>query len=122
MARILIVDDDVQLRQGIALVVTAAGHQPVEASDAQEGLQVARASRPDLIVMDVQMPAGGGPLVNRVLSESVELSKIPIIVCSGMPEGQLRQWFPENPRLRYHPKPLKAGLLQQQIQDLLAAE
>lgn len=119
MARILIVDDDVSLRRGVATLVAALGHQTVEASDAQEALKAARADRPDLIILDVQMPAGGGPLVHRVLSESPELAAIPLILCSGMPLPQMRQWFPERAGLRYHPKPMRAQILQQQLNELL---
>lgn len=60
MARILIVDDDVNNRLLLRLVLEHAGHEILEASDGGEALASARASKPDLIIMDLHMPGMDG--------------------------------------------------------------
>ena len=121
MARILIIDDDVPLRGAVATMLTARGHETAEAGDAHSGVLEARAKPPDLIIMDVQMPAGGGPMVLQSLKSHEELADIPVIVVSGMPEAQLKKWFPNTPKRRCHTKPINWNLLAMQIDELLSA-
>ena len=120
MARILIIDDDGRFRQAAAMMLASQGHQPVEADDAHSGGLQARSQPPDLILLDVQMPAGGAPMLLKSLEGQPELAEIPIIFISGMPESKLKQWFPETPRRRCHSKPINWKLMLQQIDELLA--
>ncbi|MBI4345597.1 MAG: response regulator [Elusimicrobia bacterium] len=121
MSRILVIEDDDSLRRGIAMMLGTRGHQAVEAADAQVGLAQTRAQPPDLMIVDVQTPAGGAPMVIQTIDAQPSLAKIPIIFISGMPEKALAQWFPATPTRQVHSKPLDWDRLWTQIEQLLSA-
>ena len=107
MKKVLIVDDDAVFRQTVVDMLTAEGYEVVEAEDGEKGLEVYTAERPDLIMLDVDMPnldgigflkalrggdgAHAAVLItsNRsgldVISEGVELGVRGYIVKSAMP-------------------------------------
>ena len=69
MARILIIDDNAQLRSMLNVMLTQAGHEIVEASGGTEGVRLYREQPADLVVVDILMPEKGG------LETIVELKK-----------------------------------------------
>ncbi len=81
MARILVVDDEVEVRGMLSQVLRRAGHEVVEAADGNEGVERFREMRPDLTVTDILMPGRGG------LSLIMEIRKIdpsaPVLAISG---------------------------------------
>lgn len=119
MPRLLIIDDDADLRHAMLTLLTPRGHRITEAVDAHDGVAKARVEPPDLIIMDVQMPAGGAPMLLRNLEALPQLAAIPIIIVSSMPEARLKQWFPDTPKRRTHSKPIRWELLCGQIEELL---
>jgi CheY-like chemotaxis protein len=58
--KILVVDDNAEIRKLLVLHLKASGYDTVEAATGLEALKQARATSPDLIVMDLAMPAGNG--------------------------------------------------------------
>jgi PAS domain S-box-containing protein len=83
MATILIVDDHETNRQLLTTLLAYWNHQVVEASDGREGLERARAARPDLIITDVLMPAMDGYEFTRRLREEPDLAATPVIFYSA---------------------------------------
>jgi DNA-binding response OmpR family regulator len=81
--RILIVDDDPDVRQGMHVRLKASGYDTFFASDALSGVAEARKQNPDLIVLDLGLPAGDGYAVIERLKRIPALSVIPIIVVSA---------------------------------------
>ena len=83
MKRILIVEDDRDLRFVIRMVLERAGYEVVEASDGLAALELIGAGPPDLIIADLTMPVMSGvELVDRVRSNPATVS-IPMILLSG---------------------------------------
>ena len=83
MLRILIVEDS---RVNMLLTVTIlerAGHQALQAETAAEGLSLARAHAPDLILMDIQLPDMDGLEATRLLREDSRTRDIPIIALTA---------------------------------------
>jgi DNA-binding response OmpR family regulator len=81
--KILIVDDDRDVQQGMSLRLKANQYDTCLAGDAFSGVAEARRSEPDLILLDLGMPAGGGFLVMERLKMIPSLAVIPVIVVSA---------------------------------------
>ena len=60
MARILVIDDNAQLRQMLKLTLTQAGHEFIEADSGELGLQLYREAPADLVIIDIILPKKGG--------------------------------------------------------------
>jgi len=82
-ARILIADDDPQTLKVIRLHLEHAGYTVTCAQDAYAALAAARQNPPDVLVLDVNMPAGNGFSVQERISKLEELSGIPVIYVTG---------------------------------------
>ena len=83
MATILIVDDHETNRQLLTTLLGYRNHQVVEAGDGAEGLERARATRPDLIITDVLMPTMDGYEFTRRLREEPAVAATPVIFYSA---------------------------------------
>jgi DNA-binding response OmpR family regulator len=81
--KILIVDDDPDVRQGMHVRLKANHYDTCLAGDTLSGVAEARRSTPDLILLDLGLPAGGGFLVMERLKMIPALAVIPIIVVSA---------------------------------------
>ncbi|MFC4069944.1 response regulator [Actinoplanes subglobosus] len=83
MARVLVVDDEPDLRFLHHRVLSRAGHEVVEAGDGLAALESVRASPPDLVVTDVMMPVMGGIEFIRRLKADPATAAIPVLAVSG---------------------------------------
>jgi DNA-binding response OmpR family regulator len=81
--KILIIDDDRQLQLGLSPRLKANGYGVSSASDAVSAIAVARAERPDLVILDLGLPAGDGFLVLERMRGLADLAAIPVIVLSA---------------------------------------
>src|SRR5258706_13813343 len=83
-AKIMVVDDDPDLRQALSLRLRANNFDTVNACDGYSAIALAQKERPHLIILDLGLPAGGGFFVIKKLQEDPGLSFIPVIVFSGL--------------------------------------
>ena len=81
--RILVVEDQLDNRQMLHDLLTHAGFDIVEAENGEEAIASAQASRPDLILMDIQLPILDGYEATRRLKADPDLKSIPIIVVTS---------------------------------------
>ena len=81
-AKILIVDDDPDLRRAMKIRLRANYYDTVQASDGYSAIAMAQKERPDLIILDLGLPAGDGFGVLKRLQDADTLSNIPVIVLS----------------------------------------
>jgi two-component system KDP operon response regulator KdpE len=81
--KILIIDDDQHLLLGLATRLKANGYGVVSATDAISAIAVARAEAPDLVILDLGLPAGDGFLVFERMRGLTDLMATPIIVLSA---------------------------------------
>ncbi len=86
MARILIVEDEPDVRFMIKLIFERAGHEVLEARHGADALQRVRAGPPDLVVTDVMMPVMDGLQLIAHLRSNPETARIPILAVSGHSE------------------------------------
>jgi DNA-binding response OmpR family regulator len=86
--KILIVDDDPELRAALKLRLRANHYETVSASDGYSAIALAQKERPNLIILDLGLPAGNGFIVLKRLQENDALSHIPVIVLTARdPQG-----------------------------------
>jgi len=81
--RILVVEDQEDNRQILRDLLTNAGYEMLVAEDGVQALEQAEKHRPDLILMDIQLPVLDGYEVTRRLKANPELKAIPIIVVTS---------------------------------------
>jgi len=79
MSRILVIEDEPEMRRNIAALLRYHEHEPIEAENGRKGLELARRERPDLILCDVMMPELGGYAVLQTLRQEAELASIPFV-------------------------------------------
>jgi two-component system, OmpR family, phosphate regulon response regulator PhoB len=82
--KVLIVDDELDMRIFLSTLLETNGYKPVVSTDGMEGIRKAREIKPDLIVLDVMMPKAGGVQMYRDLRVDSELEGIPVIMLSGI--------------------------------------
>lgn len=101
MAKVLVVDDDHEISTVLSECLTACGHQVRLAADPAHMAVITRDFAPDLVILDMQMPGGGGPSAQRVIEGNERLRNSKMILHSSMPMEHLKRWFPEAPNRRY---------------------
>ncbi len=84
MARVLIVEDNAANLKLNSLLVGNAGHSVLVARDAETGLLLARTEKPDLILMDIQLPGMDGLTATALLKNDRDTAAIPIIALTAM--------------------------------------
>ena len=82
--KVLIVDDDVDVRTFVSSVVEDIGYKPELATDGEEGIGKVKKEKPDLIILDVLMPKESGIKMYRALKTGSQFSDIPVIMHSGI--------------------------------------
>jgi DNA-binding response OmpR family regulator len=84
MAKILVVDDDPDLVESVTMILESKNHEVVQAYGGIEGLEKAKAEKPDAIVLDVMMPDKDGYEVCKELKGDPEYSDIPILLLTAV--------------------------------------
>lgn len=81
MARVLVVDDDKSVREVVASYLRAYDHEPIEAGDGEQAVELMREDCADLVVLDLMLPGMGGLDVARHLRRT---SEVPIIMLTAL--------------------------------------
>lgn len=82
--KVLVVDDDPDVRLFSITVLEENGYTPLEATNGEEAMQFIRKENPDLVILDVLMPRESGIRLYRQMKTDKKLDKIPIIILSGI--------------------------------------
>ncbi len=81
--RILVIEDHEENRRILRDLLTSAGYEIIEAVTGEEGVTLAQTQRPDLILMDIQLPGLDGYEATRLIKAQPALSQIPIIAVTS---------------------------------------
>src|SRR6185369_10823078 len=120
MARILVIEDNPANMKLATLLLIKAGHTTLSAVDAETGLTLARAEKPDLILMDVQLPGMDGLAATALLKKDPHTAAIPIIALTAMAMKDDREKTRAAGCDAYIAKPLRYQELYAAIDRLLA--
>lgn len=91
MSKILVVDDDDQLRQTIKMVLKLRGFEPLEADNGVDALESAREHLPDLIISDINMPGQDGFAALESIRQDPTTAAIPLILMTGEMDSNMRR-------------------------------
>jgi len=120
--KILVVDDDADLRMLVSHFLKQKGYAIVAAGDGATAIDVARRENPDLIVLDLVLPMGDGFTVMQRLKQIPAMARIPIIAVSGTEMETHHRRALESGANIFLPKPVKNDVLLAEIQKLLMAK
>jgi two-component system cell cycle response regulator len=84
MARILIVEDNPLNRLLVHDILELRGHDVMEGATVDEALDALRSMRPDLLLLDVQIPGGGAEAVIRAVRARADLADLPIVAVTSL--------------------------------------
>lgn len=127
--KVLVVDDDPDVRLFSVTVLEENGYTPLEAANGEEGLKMIKQERPELIILDVLMPRQSGIRLYRELKTDKSFKDIPIIILSGIAKKTFMRSqkaltefggkeVPE-PKV-YLEKPVEPEILAEEIKKILA--
>ena len=119
MARILIVDDSPSQLMGMKRIVEKLGHEAVTAEDGAAGVEAAKASLPDLILMDVVMPNLNGFQATRAISKEPSTAQIPVVLVTTKDQETDKVWGMRQGAKAYITKPFTESQLIEVINSLL---
>jgi CheY-like chemotaxis protein len=87
MKTILVVDDEASMRKSIVVALGSKGYKTIEAEDGMEGLSLAAAEQPDLVISDVNMDNMNGFMMVEQMRENPDTALIPVIMMTGAAQG-----------------------------------
>jgi CheY-like chemotaxis protein len=123
MSKILVVDDDPDFVEATRIVLEGAGYEVVSAANGDESLQVTRAEKPDLIILDVIMSSIlDGLNVTQQLQEDPEHKDIPIVMVTSIANTDYAALFPTDEYVHisaFMTKPVLPDRLLEQVSRLL---
>jgi DNA-binding response OmpR family regulator len=119
MPRILVVDDDAPIRLLCRVNLEAEGMEVVEAEDGEDGLEKARSTHPDVVLLDVMLPQLDGWRVAEALLEDPATDKIPIVFLTARAELRDQARGLEIGGVDYITKPFNPLELAEVIRELL---
>lgn len=112
-AKILVVDDEVEIVRALSMRLKAAGYELISANNGAQAMQMATRQLPDLMILDIGMPAGNGHAIARRLLHQPATAHIPVIFLTASALEEDRKKAYEVEPVAYLNKPFKPN-------DLLA--
>jgi len=121
-ASVLVVDDEASSRQLLCDQLQVRGYSPIEAEDGEEGLRKAAAAPPDVILLDIMMPALSGFDVCRRLKANPTLAHIPVIIVTALRERREQVLAMEAGANDFLAKPVDARELIFRVQNAIRSK
>ena len=121
--RVLVIDDDGNMRTLLRLLFEHRGYQVLLAPDGEIGIALAEGGRPDIILLDVAKPYRNGLEVYLDLQNNPLTADIPVIVCSAaLTQREIQAWYSLPHVMEVMPKPFDINALIAQIEAICGAE
>jgi len=120
MAKILIAEDEPDIRELVAFTLRFGGYEVVAATNGEDAVHTASREHPDLILMDVRMPRLTGYDACRIMKASVDLKDIPVVFLSAKGQDSEIQSGLEAGAEEYLLKPFSPNQLTERVRAILA--
>jgi len=117
--KILIVDDETQIVRLLSMRLEANNYEIVKAYDGNQCTQVAKTETPDLILLDIKMPMGGGITAFETLRNNEITKSIPIIFITAYPSEQIKNQVIEMGADGFISKPFNSEDLLDKIHSII---
>jgi len=117
--RILIADDESNIRNVLEFSLQAEGLDVIEAASGDEALKLATAELPDLVILDVMMPGMGGVEVCRLLKADPRTARIPVVLLTARTQSEDRRAGLAAGAERYITKPFSPHKVVSVVAELL---
>lgn len=119
MARILVAEDEEDIRNLIVLTLEFAQHQVIQAKDGVQAVELAKSELPDLIMTDVRMPKMTGYEACRIIKSDEGTKHIPVIILSAKGQDEEKEAGRQAGADDYILKPFEIAGLTQRITEIL---
>jgi CheY-like chemotaxis protein len=119
MPRILVVEDNEENRDSLTRRLERRGFAVIAATDGKAGVEKAKAEKPDLILMDMNMPEMDGWEATRQIKADPALANVKVIALTAYAMGGDRERALEAGCTDYHAKPIEFPKLLAQIEQIL---
>ncbi len=120
--KILVVEDDRKIAMALCVQLKAAGYHVVTAADGVTGVMVARKESPDLLLMDISMPAGGGFSVAERVQNLAGTAGTPMIFMTASKEPGLKERAEELGAKCFLEKPYDFDVLLTEIKAAIGSD
>ncbi len=118
--RILYIEDNEQNLYLVTFLLTQHGYEVISAQDARSGVESAAKSKPDLILLDIQLPFMDGYAVARALRNNPDLSLVPIVAVTSYAMAGDREKAVASGCTGYIEKPINPDTFVEQVQHYLS--
>ena len=119
---VLIIDDDQTLVAALKEGLESIGYKVSAAYDGMQGIMQAHQGRPQVIMLDFNMPAGGGAGVYERLRGAVDTARIPIIFLTGATVDDVKKQIRSTPNTYFLKKPVSVSQLRNVLEKILGAQ
>lgn len=103
MKKILVVDDEKELREALVTLLEYEGYEAIQSDNGISAIEIARSAHPDLIISDINMPNMNGVIFSEIVKEDPDIASIPVILMSGV--AQMEEAWKTEPKQEYIAKP-----------------
>jgi DNA-binding response OmpR family regulator len=119
--KILVVDDDKAMTTTITGILRQAGYQVLQAFDPIQALPLAQREQPRLILLDLNMPAGGGVNTLGRLSGSIKTNQIPVVIVTATKATEREAELRAHGAYAYIEKPVDPEVLLRTVAEVIEA-
>lgn len=117
--KILIIDDEPDIQRLLKALLEMAGYTVASALDSMQALMIARQVKPDLMILDIRMPGGGGIKVYERLRMNTNFSHTPILVYTAVALKDVEPQIHEHPMTAMLAKPAQPAEILSAVEQLL---
>jgi CheY-like chemotaxis protein len=121
MAKVLIVDDDVETIELIASIIQLGGHEPHSVNESRNALKAVETVMPDLILLDIMMAEINGIALCKLIKSNPNLNHIPVFMVSALSDEGTKRDAANAGARKFITKPILPRDFIQQINETLAA-